>query len=538
MKPFFRVALFFILTIVLSQCARTGRPEGGPKDEEAPLFVTANPAYKTTNFNKKEIKLSFNEFVKLKNLNKQLLVSPPLKNPLLVTPQSTASKYLNLKILDTLLKNTTYIINFGNSIEDNNEGNPLESFKYIFSTGNFIDSLSIKGEVKNSFLADKPKNINILLYKIDSTFNDSIVFNKKPNYVTNSLDSSLFNLTNIKEGKYFLLALKEKNSDYIFNPKEDEIGFYSDTIVLPRDSVLKNNISIFKENLPYKFKRGKEISKGKIAFGYEGKIDSLRIDVVSKTPENFKSISKFELDKDTLNFWFTPFEADSLNFIVSNNKTIDSVTVKLRKKKIDSLIISSSISRTLHLRDTLFIKSTTPIVSIDTSKIKLIDKDSVTVSYTNYLSKKENKFALIFDKKPKQKYSLKMLPESVFDIYNQKNDTLNFSFSTKEIEDYGRITVDIENETPHQLIIEILEGEKKKNLVEKHFVKNSKKLVFNLLEPNTYYIRATIDVNKNNKWDTGNYLLNLQPEKIIYYEEPLKLRANYYLDKNVLRIKN
>ena len=129
-------------------CAKKGRPSGGPKDEDAPLFVVANPAHESTNFDKDEIRIYFNEFIKLRDLNKQLIVSPPLnpKNPSLITPQGSPSEYITIKILDTLKKNTTYIFDFGNSVEDNNESNQLERFKYVFSTGNYIDSLDFERE--------------------------------------------------------------------------------------------------------------------------------------------------------------------------------------------------------------------------------------------------------------------------------------------------------------------------------------------------------------------------------------------------------
>jgi len=537
-KLIFKFIFFSISIVILTNCARTGNPEGGPKDEDAPLFVTSKPAYKTINFDAKEIELNFNEYIKLKDLNKQLIVSPPLKTPLLVTPQSTASKFLNIQILDTLIENTTYIINFGNAIEDNNEGNKLESFKYVFSTGKYIDSLSTSGKIKDAYSDDSQKNINVLLYKIDSSFTDSIIFKKKPNYVTNSLDTSLYNLTNLKEGKYLMIALKETVNDYLFNPKEDKIGFFKDTITLPRDSILKKPLVLFKEIQPYVFKRGKEITKGKIEFGYEGEIKDLKVQIISKTPEDFKSISKLEIDKDTLSYWYKPFEADSLNFVVTNDKFIDTVTVNLRKKKIDSLILNSSVSGTLHLRDTFFIRGNNPLVKIDTSKITLVDKDTLSVPFTNVISNLENKIAFIFDIKPQQKYAFKMMPDAISDIFEQKNDTLNFKFSTKEIEDYGRITMDIVNETSNHLIIELLEGKNKDNLIERRFITGSEQIQYNLLEPKTYYIRAIIDENKNNKWDTGNYLLKQQPEKIIYFSEELKLRANYYLDGNVFTVKN
>ena len=536
-KPFFRFIFFSISIITLANCARTGRPEGGPKDEDAPIFVTSNPPYKTIGFDKKEIKLEFDEFIKLKDLNKQLIVSPPLKSPLLVSPQGSATKILTLKILDTLIKNTTYIINFGNAIEDNNESNKLENFKYVFSTGSYIDSLTTSGEVKNSYLDTRPKNTNVLLYKIDSAFNDSIVFKTKPNYIANTLDTSSFNLTNLKEGKYLMIALKEATNDYLFNPKEDKIGFFTDTIVLPRDSIIKNPIVLFKETQPYNFKRGKEITKGKIAFGYQGEITDFKVKIISDTPKDFRSISKFEIDKDTLNYWFTPIEADSLNFIVTNKNFLDTITVKLRKKKTDSLLLSSSIGKTLHFRDTLFIKGNNPLVKIDTNKITLTNKDTLAVSYSSSISTKENKIALIFDKKPQEKYSLTILPDAIFDIYEQKNDTLNYNFTTKEIEDYGRITMNIDNQTSQNLIIELLEGKNKENLIERRFISDSKEIQFNLLEPKTYFVRAIIDENKNNKWDTGNYLLKQQPEEIIYFTEELKVRANYYLDGNIFTVK-
>lgn len=537
-KTFFRFLFFSISVIILSNCARTGRPEGGPKDEEAPLFITSDPPYETTNFDKKEIKLEFNEFIKLKDLNKQLIVSPPLKNPLLVTPQSAATKKLKLEILDTLKQNTTYIINFGNAVEDNNEGNALEAFKYVFSTGTYIDSLTTSGTVKDAYTTEDLKSTNVLLYRIDSSFTDSIVFKKKPNYVTSTLDTTKFTFTNLRKGKYLMIALKESSSDYLFNPKVDKIGFYPDTIMLPRDSIVDKPINVFKELQPYRFRRAKETDKGKIIFGYDGEVKDFRVKITSDVPDDFKSVSKFETDKDTLNYWFTPIEADSLNFLVYNDVFLDTVTVRLRKNKIDSLILKSSINGTLHFRDTFFITSNNPIVKIDTSKISIINKDTIPVSFKELSFDTKNKIALLFDQKPEQKYSLKMLPDAFSDIYEQKNDTLTFNLSTKEIEDYGRITMNIVNETNENIIIDLISGKNKDEIIERNFVSGtSKNLVFDLLEPKSYFVRAIIDTNKNGKWDTGNYLQKTLPETIIFYETELELRANYYLDGNVFTIK-
>ncbi len=536
MKVVYKFLFIIVVVFVVSNCARTGRPEGGPKDENAPLFVTANPAYETVNFNKKEIRLNFDEFIVLKDLNKQLLISPPMKYPPIITPQGSASKFINIEIKDTLNTNSTYIFNFGNAIQDNNEGNKLENFKYVFSTGNYIDSLTISGSIKDAKLLKTPKEVNVLLYKLDSTFNDSIIYKNKPNYITSTLDTTNFNFTNIKKGKYLMLALKEPLNDYIFNPKTDKIGFIKDTIQLPKDSIINKPIILFKEEQPYEFKRGKEVTKGKIEFGFQGDAKDMKVNLLSNVPEEFKSIAKFDVKKDTLNYWFTPFEADSLNFIIENKEFRDTLTVQLRKNKIDSLILNTSTNKILNFRDTFSISSNNPIIKIDSSKISFFNKDTLAVKFNMISSKKENKIAFIFDKQPKEKYNIKMLPSAFTDIFNVANDSLDYKFSTNEISDYGRISMNINNVNSKNLIIELLTGAEQNELVERQFVNSSSKVIFDLLPPGNYTVKAIIDENKNNKWDTGNYLKKRLPEKIIYNDaiNNYELRANFFVEENFI----
>jgi len=520
---------------MVANCARTGRPEGGPKDEDAPLFVNSIPPYNTVKFDKKIIKLNFNEFVTLKELNKQLVVSPPLKNPPLITPQGSPSKEIKIQILDTLQENTTYIFNFGNAVQDNNEGNLLENFKYVFSTGNYIDSLTTAGSIKDAKLQEPPKSVNVLMYRIDTSYTDSIVYKKKPNYITNTLDTTNFKFTNLKDGKYFMIALKEDISDYIFNPKFDKIGFLTDTIHLPKDSTITKPITLFKEIQPFKFVRGREVTKGKLQFAFEGEQTDMKITVISKVPENFKSVSKFEKERDSLNYWFTNIEADSLNFVVSNEKFSDTVTVKLRKEKQDSLTINMLPKTVLHFRDTIFVESNNPIIKIDTSKISLIDKDTISINYKTLISARENKIGFIFDKKPSQKYTFIALKEAFEDLFSFKNDSLNASFSTKEIDDYGRLTLTVNNINNENIIVELLSGKNQDALVERQIMNSSKTISFDLLDPKKYTLRVYIDSNKNNKWDTGNFLMKQFPEKIIYFKEltNFEIRANYFLEENI-----
>ena len=242
-------------------------------------MVIANPPYKSINFNSKKIKLSFDEYVTLDKLNQQLVISPPLKYAPTISPQGSPSKEITIKLTDTLKENTTYIFNFGNSIRDNNEGNTLKSFNYVFSTGKYVDSLKTKGLVKDAFNNKHDKDISVLLYKVDSSYSDSIVYKQKPNYITNTIDS-LYKITNIKDGKYLLIALKDVSSNYLFNPKEDKIGFYNRFIELPKDSLINEPLSLFKEVPSFRVISAKEISKGKILFGFEGGKENINLSLI------------------------------------------------------------------------------------------------------------------------------------------------------------------------------------------------------------------------------------------------------------------
>ena len=200
--PFFKFLSVLVLASILFSCARRGTPTGGDKDTIPPILEKAIPLNKTVNFKEKRIKIYFDEYIKLKDVKTQLIISPPQKNEPIITPVGTASKFISIKILDTLDANTTYLYNFGNSIVDNNEENKLGNFKYVFSTGTYIDSLEVTGEVKDPIVKETSKNLDVMLYEYDTAFTDSVVFKQKPRYISNTLDSTLFEISNVRKGKY------------------------------------------------------------------------------------------------------------------------------------------------------------------------------------------------------------------------------------------------------------------------------------------------------------------------------------------------
>ena len=237
--------IVFVALLLFSNCAKKGAPSGGPKDSIPPMIVRSNPENYTTHFSGDEIRIYFDEYIKLKDLQQNLIISPPLEYQPVITPLGT-SKVLKIKILDTLKPNTTYSFNFGKSIVDNNEENEFDYFKYIFSTGSYIDSLTVKGKIADALLAQPDKRTIVMLYERTETFSDSIIYTEKPTYITTTKDSTqTFELNNLKEGSYLLIALQEETSNYTFEPKEDKIGFINETVLTPNDS--SYTLSLFKE---------------------------------------------------------------------------------------------------------------------------------------------------------------------------------------------------------------------------------------------------------------------------------------------------
>ena len=240
MRFIFYFFLYTILFFSVINCAKKASPTGGPKDTIPPVLISASPKLNTTFFDKEEVKFIFNEYVKLNEIDKQLIISPPLKiGGYKLYPTMSASKKITLSILDTLLENTTYTFNFGEGIQDYNEGNKMSLFSYTISTGAKIDSLNLKGIVKDAIEMEPDDFISLQLYPIDSSYNDSTIYEKKPFYITSTLDTTIFEFNNLKAGKYQLIALKDFSNNYFFDQNIDQIGYLKSPITLPIDSIVE-----------------------------------------------------------------------------------------------------------------------------------------------------------------------------------------------------------------------------------------------------------------------------------------------------------
>tara|TARA_B100000886_G_scaffold213494_1_gene147986 strand:- start:25393 stop:26970 length:1578 start_codon:yes stop_codon:yes gene_type:complete len=516
--------ILFLIAFSIIGCAKRGTPDGGPKDEDPPIFVRSQPANNSSNFDSENIRIYFDEYIKLEKINSQLIVSPPIEKSLYsIFPQSGASKFIDIDLKDSLKKNSTYSFNFGQALVDNNEGNPLPFFKYVFSTGNYIDSLNISGNIKDSYNRDTDEFITAMLYPIDSLYNDSIIYNGRPLYVSNTLDSTNFKFTNLKKGVYNLIAIKDYNNNFRYDPLTEKIAFNKTPITIPSDSLF--NLNIFQESPEFKIFKPFQNDENKINFGFQG--DTENLDVKIENGNNLNSVVTFDKEKDTLYVWLENSNYDSLNFEINNKDYEKSYVFKFQKKELgkDSLQLKQQ-SQILELSDKLSLESTTPLININNEKIEVYDRDSIPISFEVILENYTN-LILDFEVLPNDIYYVHITPNAVIDIFQKTTDSLNFSFKTKKISEYGKIFFNpIQKNYP--LIVDLINT--KDEVVDSQYLASaSDNCVFENIIPGEYNIRVVEDKNENKKRDTGNFLGKIQPEKIYFNNEIIKVRSNWII---------
>ena len=500
---------FFTTTILLWQCASIQSPSGGAKDLSPPVVLRSFPVQGTTNVSPSRIEIHFDEFFKLNDLQNELLISPPLNESPIIS-QKGKSLYLDLN--ENLSPNSTYTFNFGKGIADYHEGNILKDFSLVFSTGNELDSLTLTGQIQSCPLKTLPKEVIIGIYQKDSLQRDSTIFQQKPDYFTLAQENGTFQIKHIRAGTFELIAFEDLNANYQYDGATEQIAFY-DSLISIGDTT-EFYLSLFQEKPELKLLESRVNKNGRIHWVYNQTIDSVII--------NSDSDTKFlhSIKNDSLLVWPLNYPTDSFYISSKVASRLDSILVKpdsLLKQKVNL----SSSSQFLKESASLKIQSDAPILAIDTGRIHLIadsNRIDYKVSYTD--------FELIFDfiHNTNQTFNLILYEGAVLSTYGNRNDSINISVYSKEESALAALKINLLH-TSGNYFIDILKGEEIINRI-----KAGEELIFKELLPSKYQLRLTLDSNNDGKWTAGDYFENSQLEKVIYYKEELKLRANWELE--------
>lgn len=530
-----RISIALLIFLAAVSCARQGSPSGGPKDETPPRFLSATPDTLSLNVaeNLEEIKINFDEFIVLKDQQNNVVVSPSMGSNVIFQPMGTASRTVRIKLNEPLKPNTTYNINFGNAIADNNEGNVLPGFQYVFSTGDYIDSLEISGKTKIVSERTLPKNLVVGLYPVDSAYSDSIIFTNKPFYVARPTEDGSFKLNYLHPGKYRMIAFNDEVQNLQFDSGKEKIGFIPEPIEL--DSSQTRDIFLFDQLPAYRAEKAEQKGYGHLVFKFSGQPDSIELEPMDYVFSS--SEISYVPRSDSLNFWFNP-GTDSItetskriNFLVRHQNRLDTVSaVYSNLQKYDLKISSKQPLGTAPGRPPK-LTANYPIVALD-SDFALVTRDSLTIRPELIPDPKDsNSFTVSFPIDLNKKYDVELYPGAVTDFFGKTNDSLKFSFSIRNRNDFGNLRLKLGNPPVHPFFLMLFND--KDELLDEVYT-SSTEFEYNYLPPGKYYFKLLVDENENGFWDTGDFFSRRFPEPAWVYPQLIQVRAMWDTDETWL----
>ncbi|UKB83681.1 Ig-like domain-containing protein [Chryseobacterium sp. MEBOG06] len=527
-----RFLLLFVICFLVHSCARVGSPVGGPRDTLAPKFLSSN--IDTTRINVKrdihELRLDFDEYITLKDISKNLIISPPIKNIKRILPSNIANRFVLIQWTDTLQANTTYNFNFGNSIVDNNEANILRYFNFAFSTGDKLDDLYVSGEVKDAMEIKKKTGNNenklvVGLYQLKDTMN----YKQKPYYITKVDDDGYYELNYLSPGKYKIIAFDDENGNSIYDAGKEKIGFQKEPLDIDK-SISGLNLKVYPSKKPVKYSEMKEVSGG-VLMMFEGHPEDVKVQSLN---EKLKDVKITHTPKsDSVRIWFDAVKSDvgqtvneKLLFSHDKGPKKDSAyTVSLfykynKKNAMD--IFSDNDGSTLAPKADFKILSNYIVDKIDPSKWTLnIKGDSLTTLPFNAKISATNPYQILIqsDFISGKDYQLTVPKETVSSFYAKNVQSKRFDFGIGKVEQYGSLEFTLTNAPAFNYWIQLLDSSDK--VVHQKYTKGDK-VKFDLLKPEEYFVRILVDNNGNKYWDEADFTNQVFAEDAyIFYKKAL-----------------
>ncbi len=583
-------SLYYIFIIiaaaVMYSCANIGNPSGGPIDKTPPIFMRSNPTPNAVNVKDRKIEIFFDEIVTLKDPSTKIIVSPAQTE---MPRMSALGRKVTVELVDSLLPNTTYTIDFSNSIQDNNEGNAIDNFAFAFSTGSVIDSMRVSGYVLDSRTLEPMQSVVVGL---QSNLADSAFHKEKLQRVALTNDRGQFTIRNVSPGSYHIFALKDLDRDYKFGNPTEDIAFL-DSIIVPsigsreaadtvyndlneidtimratRPAYFPNDIllSMFNEDRKSQYLANNlRVDSTRISLTFAAASDTLpSLSIVGRNdvPDQWYTLERSQTN-DTLTYWIRPthlVSADTLMVATTYLRTDTASNLswgtdtlkftfqrqKAKKKKKNEETDSLEQIRFMELHPLangtqevyapLLLQTGTPIERYSREAFHLQRKlQNDTIFYPAEIKSialrdstlNRRDLMLKVDWEPGAAYKLAVDSLAMTDIYGLQTKPLKVDFNVRKMEEYGNIVFNI-TAVRDSAIVELLDGTEK--IVLRAPVKNHRAELLNLL-PGKYYARLFIDRNGNGKYDTGNYDMHLQPEETVYYPGAINLKKYWDVEQ-------
>lgn len=487
-------------------CATVGSPSGGAKDTTAPQVKSIFPENKSTNFKANFVQVEYTEYLDLNSVDKELIIVPKVEDYEI----EKGTKSIKIKFKKPLEKNTTYQIFFRKGIKDVNEGNVCKLKSLVFSTGSYVDSLSISGVTK-SLHSQMPVSSFVGLYKKS----DTLDFKKHKPYYWTYAEGGEFSFENLKEEDYEIFAFLDNNKNDIYDKKE-QIGYLSKSVNPKTDKTLELKLS--PQNLDtlklvsaidnkdfYQIKFSKPIYKAKWSdnqvfkienekiFVLKGKEDSLVTQVVVEDSTNYEIKTKVSIINRVKPTKTKDFVKMITTKAIPGKKYVLLTERKIAKLSQDSIVIIYDGK------------------GIDVSDIKSV-RDSLYFTIPFY----------------KDSISINFKKGAFISVQGDSSNSLKTRFATFDESDYGTIAGKVVYEG--DMVLELIKGNKVA------YSTRSKVFEAKYLEPGDYNIKVIKDADNNGYWTQGNYTTKKQPEAVYFNPKPLTLKANWELKDVLIKV--
>lgn len=580
MGNYLKTIFYALFLAVLFSCAHPVSPGGGPKDMKPPEILACYPENGSANFGVDRFTIDFDEFVTLEDVQNEALISPPLNE----TPDfKIKGKSLEVKFNEELKSNTTYSIYFGDAITDITEGNPISNYTYIFSTGAYVDSLSLQGKVLNAFTHQEVEDCFVMLYKDnnDTIPLDSLPLLLRPYYLSKTDENGRFRFNGLGNDEYLMFAILDMNSSLSFDQPNEEIAFL-DTLVTPSyvikpivdttvvdsidlivadtllsetsDSLLIDKDDLFSEQLVtyemflfkekdtlLKLMSSKVIRDNTLQFVFNLPAKDVFITTLNYSDRELWYVSEMSKETDTITWYYHNLPIDTLDLLVMNGAdTLEMFSLNIAKKQVgknrkkdESLELKWELkptSKILKPHTSPRIKFYQPIDNINfDSSVLIAGVDTILNPGFHFTDSLKMEIEVPVENVEDAKYKIAISDSSIYDWNGLANNDILAQFSTKPLSEYGTLILNISNTKKQTLILQLLNANEE--ILRQDFFSGDTNLVYKYLKPEKHRLKVIYDTNNNGKWDTGNYLKNQQAEKITYFEKELELRANWDIEE-------
>lgn len=552
---------FVVFLIWISSCANPTQPTGGPKDTIPPVLINVDPPHESLNFDDDKVKLTFDEYIKVENITQNLIITPRLEKDFEFLVNKNT---LTITFPEPLDSATTYTLNFTESVVDITESNPSTNLVVAFSTGNYIDSLAVSGQVKNLFTNKPIERATVVIYKAADTLD---IFNSKPDYFTRTDVEGYYTISNIKNGQYKIYAYLDKNSNLLAEPLDEPYGFLSEPLDLSRsiDSlqipIQKLDVREFKMRSARPAGKYFEITFNKYVEDYHLTFkgnDSLPSNLIeqNKKIRVYNSINLTDSVEAAVNAIDTIGQAIDTSFYIkfgeSQRKLADiTVTVEPASgKKIEedftaeikfSKPVATVSSDTMVIEyDSLTIVPVTPAEDftwnkfrdhltiekqLDKSLLNRVDSSALADTLTAPADSLQPRNTPPAQKIPDKDVTMFLAEGSFITVDNDTVKEIKATYEFINPEDFGIIRGFIETDE-ESFIVQLMD--KSYNVVRE--ITTRQNYTLRNVPPGEYTVRILIDNNNNGVWEPGNIKLNQQPEDIIFFPETISIRANWELE--------